>query len=231
LCWRITVYPFERFTERAKKVLTLAQEEAARSHHSYIGTEHLLLGLLREHDGLAAQVLASLGVDTDSVREVIRSVLGRNERTVIQQIIPTSRVKKVIEISFEEARRMGNDSVGTEHVLLGLMLEGDGIAAHVLQDLGVTLDKVRAEIERLGLTESEERPDPPPSHYKVSQRVLVHDPTPPHRLWEGRITKAERNSYEVSIPGHSVEGVVKAEERLIHPVPMTWTRDCPYCRA
>jgi ATP-dependent Clp protease ATP-binding subunit ClpC len=143
------LYPFERFTERAKKVLTLAQEEAERSHHSYIGTEHLLLGLLREGEGLAAKVLNNLGVEIGKVRQTIESVLGRNERIIIQQIIPTSRVKKVIEISFEEARRMGHNYVGTEHLLLGLLIEGEGIAAHVLEDLGATLDKVRAEIERL----------------------------------------------------------------------------------
>ncbi|MEP7105526.1 MAG: ATP-dependent Clp protease ATP-binding subunit [Chloroflexota bacterium] len=143
------MYPFERFTERAKKVLTLAQEEAERSHHSYIGTEHLLLGLLREGEGLAAKVLNNLGVEIGKVRQTIESVLGRNERIIIQQIIPTSRVKKVIEISFEEARRMGHNYVGTEHLLLGLLLEGEGIAAHVLEDLGATLDEVRAEIERL----------------------------------------------------------------------------------
>src|SRR5881275_929828 len=113
-----TMYPFERFTERAKKVLTLAQEEAERSHHSYIGTEHLLLGLLREGEGLAAKVLNNLGVEINKVRATIESVLGRNERIIIQQIIPTSRVKKVIEISFEEARRMGHNYVGTEHLLL-----------------------------------------------------------------------------------------------------------------
>ena len=143
------MYPFERFTERAKKVLTLAQEEAERSHHSYIGTEHLLLGLLREGEGLAAKVLNNLGVEINKVRATIESVLGRNERIIIQQIIPTSRVKKVIEISFEEARRMGNNYVGTEHLLLGLLIEGEGIAAHVLEDLGANLEKVRGEIDRL----------------------------------------------------------------------------------
>jgi ATP-dependent Clp protease ATP-binding subunit ClpC len=143
------LYPFERFTERAKKVLTLAQEEAERSHHSYIGTEHLLLGLLREGEGLAAKVLNNLGVEINKVRSTIESVLGRNERIIIQQIIPTSRVKKVIEISFEEARRMGNNYVGTEHLLLGLLIEGEGIAAHVLEDLGANLEKVRGEIDRL----------------------------------------------------------------------------------
>jgi ATP-dependent Clp protease ATP-binding subunit ClpC len=143
------LYPFERFTERAKKVLTLAQEEAERSHHSYIGTEHLLLGLLREGEGLAAKVLNNLGVEINKVRATIESVLGRNERIIIQQIIPTSRVKKVIEISFEEARRMGNNYVGTEHLLLGLLIEGEGIAAHVLEDLGANLEKVRGEIDKL----------------------------------------------------------------------------------
>ncbi len=157
--------PFERFTERAKKVLTLAQEEAERSHHSYIGTEHLLLGLLREGDGLAAKVLNNLGVEIGKVRQTIESVLGRNERIVIQQIIPTSRVKKVIEISFEEARRMGHNYVGTEHLLLGLLIEGEGIAAHVLEDLGASLDKVRAETERMlhdsTVEESEPKPKKP----------------------------------------------------------------------
>src|SRR6266850_165824 len=118
-CRRAAVYPFEKFTE------------------------HLLLGLLREGEGLAAHVLANLGVDIDGVRKVLESVVGQNERIVIQQIIPTSRVKQVIELSFKESRRMGHNYVGTEHVLLGLMMEGEGIAARVLQDLGENLDKVR----------------------------------------------------------------------------------------
>jgi ATP-dependent Clp protease ATP-binding subunit ClpC len=161
------LYPFERFTERAKKVLTLAQEEAERSHHSYIGTEHLLLGLLREGEGLAAKVLNNLGIEINKVRATIESVLGRNERIIIQQIIPTSRVKKVIEISFEEARRMGNNYVGTEHLLLGLLIEGEGIAAHVLEDLGASLEKVRGEIDRLlhesGLEEESQQAQKKPS--------------------------------------------------------------------
>jgi ATP-dependent Clp protease ATP-binding subunit ClpC len=165
------LYPFERFTERAKKVLTLAQEEAERSHHSYIGTEHLLLGLLREGEGLAAKVLNNLGVEIGKVRQTIESVLGRNERIIIQQIIPTSRVKKVIEISFEEARRMGHNYVGTEHLLLGLLIEGEGIAAHVLEDLGASLDKVRAEIERLLHDSTVEETEPAPK--KPSKTPLL----------------------------------------------------------
>ena len=227
----IAVYPFERFTERAKKVLTLAQEEAERSGHSYIGTEHLLIGLLREEEGLAAHVLADLGIDTSMVRKTIESVLGRNERIIMQQIIPTSRVKKVIELSFEEARRLGRNYVGTEHLLLGLLIEGEGIAAHVLEDLGATLEKVRAELQQIGDTETEERPGPPLLPFKVGQRVLVHDPESPYRLWEGRVTKAEGKRYEVAVYGRARGALVDAPETMIHPVPMTWTRDCPFCRA
>jgi ATP-dependent Clp protease ATP-binding subunit ClpC len=165
------MYPFERLTERAKKVLSLAQEEAERYHHSYVGTEHVLLGLLREGEGLAAKVLNNLGVEIGKVRQTIESVLGRNERIIIQQIIPTSRVKKVIEISFEEARRMGHNYVGTEHLLLGLLIEGEGIAAHVLEDLGASLDKVRAEIERLLHDSSQEETEPAPK--KPSKTPLL----------------------------------------------------------
>ena len=166
------MYPFERFTERAKKVLALAQEEAERSHHSYIGTEHVLLGLLREGDGIAAKVLNNLGVEIDKVRQTVESLLGRDKGLFVQQqIIPTSRVKKVIEISFEEARRMGHNYVGSEHLLLGLLTEGEGIAAHVLQDLGANLDKVRAEIERLHHGSTVEDTEPPPK--KPSKTPLL----------------------------------------------------------
>ncbi len=127
----------------------MAQDEAQHLHHPYIGSEHLLLGLLREGEGLAAKVLNTLGVEITTVRSTIESVLGRDERVIIQQIAPTSRVKKVIEISFEEARRMGNNYVGTEHILLGLLIEGEGVAAHVLGDLGANLDTVREEVSRM----------------------------------------------------------------------------------
>jgi ATP-dependent Clp protease ATP-binding subunit ClpC len=155
------MYPFERFTERAKKVLTLAQQEAERSGHTYIGTEHLLLGLLVEAHGLGARALVNLGVDLDRARQAIDAALSRPEVTTrAGHIIPTSRVKRVIEIAFEEARRMGHNYVGTEHLLLGLLLEGEGIAANVLQDLGVTLDAARAEIERLLQAGPAESPTP-----------------------------------------------------------------------
>jgi len=166
------VYPFERFTELAKKVLALAQEEAERSHHSYIGTEHVLLGLLREGDGIAGKVLNNLGVEIGKVRRTIESLVGRDKGlAVLQQIIPTSRVKKVIEISFEEARRMGHNYVGTEHLLLGLLSEGEGIAAHILEDLGATTDKVRVEIERLLHDSTLQDTEPAPK--KISKTPLL----------------------------------------------------------
>jgi ATP-dependent Clp protease ATP-binding subunit ClpA len=162
------MYPFERFTERAKKVLTLAQEEAARAHHSYIGTEHLLLGLLREEEGVARIVLTALGVETERAREAIQAKLGSQPQVEIQQIIPTSRVKRVIEIAFETARQMGNPFVGTEHLLLALLIEGEGLAAHVLKDMGVTLDAARDQV-KLALAAGPPEPAGPPEAVPGSQ--------------------------------------------------------------
>ncbi|MPZ14775.1 MAG: AAA domain-containing protein [Chloroflexi bacterium] len=137
---------FDKFTERARKVLQLAQEEAQRFNHNYIGTEHLLLGLVREGEGVAAKVLANLGVDLNKVRSAVEFVIGRGERTIAGDIGLTPRAKKVIELSVEEARRLNHSYIGTEHLLLGLVREGEGIAAGVLESLGVSLDKVRQQV-------------------------------------------------------------------------------------
>lgn len=142
------VYPFERFSEDGKRVLTVAQEEAERSGHSYIGTEHLLLAMLRLDSSPAGKVMRQLGIEIEPVRKKLAEVIGRNERTLIPQIIPTSRVKQVIEIAFDEARRMGHEEVNSAHMLLALVLEGEGIAAHVLADLGADARRVTAEVER-----------------------------------------------------------------------------------
>ncbi|MBV8302522.1 MAG: hypothetical protein JOY68_11420 [Candidatus Dormibacteraeota bacterium] len=143
------MYPFERFTDSAKQVLTAAQREAELSHHSYIGTEHLLLGTLLVEDSLGARVLDRLGVFLADVRSAIQNILDRNDRIVIQQIIPTPRVKKVIEYAFAEAQRGGQQYVGSEHIVSGILIEGEGIAAHILMDRGVTLDVVQATIAEL----------------------------------------------------------------------------------
>ena len=141
------MYPFERFTESAKQMLTLAQQEAEKSTHSYVGSEHLLLAMTSQSGTVAAEALARLGVTHDEVRQRIVAMLGRSERIVIQQIIPTSRVKTVIEMAFAEAQRLDSRVVATDHVLLAIALEGHNVAAHVLTDMGATLDALRATIE------------------------------------------------------------------------------------
>lgn len=141
---------FNRFTDRARKVLILAQQEAARYGHGYIGTEHLLLGLLREGEGVAAKALASLGLDIESVRTHVESILGTGQEQA-SEIGYTPRAKKVIELAMEEALRLGHNYVGTEHILLGLIREGEGIAAQVLTGMGVDINLMRQRvIEMLG---------------------------------------------------------------------------------
>ncbi|MCO5177928.1 MAG: ATP-dependent Clp protease ATP-binding subunit [Thermomicrobiales bacterium] len=137
---------FEKFTERARKVLTLAQEEAQRFNHNYIGTEHLLLGLVREGDGVAARVLSNMGVQLPKVRSAVEFIIGRGESVIMGEIGLTPRAKKVIELAVDEARRLNHHYIGTEHLLLGLVREGEGIAAGVLESLGVNLEKVRAQV-------------------------------------------------------------------------------------
>lgn len=140
---------FEKFTERARKVLTLAQEEAQRFNHNYIGTEHILLGLVREGEGVAAKVLANLGVELEKVRSAVEFIIGRGERTVRGEIGLTPRAKRVIELAVDEARRLGHNYIGTEHLLLGLLREGEGVAAGVLESLGISLEKVREETKQI----------------------------------------------------------------------------------
>src|SRR3954469_24603903 len=137
---------FDKFTERARKVLSLAQEEAQRFQHNYIGTEHLLLGLVREGEGVAAKVLSNLGVELNKVRSAVEFIIGRGDRIVLGEIGLTPRAKKVIELAVDEARRLNHHYIGTEHLLLGLVREGEGIAAGVLESLGVSLEKVRAQV-------------------------------------------------------------------------------------
>src|SRR5437867_2260055 len=137
---------FDKFTERARKVLQLAQEEAQRFNHNYIGTEHILLGLVREGDGVAARVLNNLGIELHKVRSAVEFLIGRGDCMVMGEIGLTPRAKRVIELAVDEARRLNHHYIGTEHLLLGLVREGEGIAAGVLESLGVSLEKVRAQV-------------------------------------------------------------------------------------
>ena len=120
---------FEKFSERARRVLSLAQEEAQRFNHNYIGTEHILLGLVRETEGVAARVLSSLSVDLSKVRSAVEFIIGRGEKPAQGEIGLTPRAKKVVELAVDEARRMNHTYIGTEHLLIGLMREGEGVAA------------------------------------------------------------------------------------------------------
>jgi ATP-dependent Clp protease ATP-binding subunit ClpC len=140
---------FAKFTERARRVLSYAQEEAQRFKHNYIGTEHLLLGLVREEDGVAAKVLQNLGVDLQKVRSAVDNIVGQGDRIVLGEIGLTPRSKKVIELAVDEARRLNHHYIGTEHLLLGLVREGEGIAAGLLNSMGVELEQVRQETIRL----------------------------------------------------------------------------------
>ena len=155
--------PFDRFTDRAKRVLALAQDEAISFNHNYIGTEHLLLGLIREEEGVAARALQTLGVELAKARTAVQFVIGRGDAvTTPNEITLSPRTKKIIEIAIDEARRLGNRGVGTEHMLLGLAREGEGIASGILESLGISMDEVRrAVMETLG----QMKPDLPTNVY------------------------------------------------------------------
>jgi ATP-dependent Clp protease ATP-binding subunit ClpC len=137
---------FERFTERARRVIILAQEEAKRLNHSAVGTEHILLGIVREGEGVASKVLESLNISPERVRAEIESAIGRGERTPHEEVTFTPRAKKVLELALDEARRLGHNYIGTEHLLLGLIREGEGVAARVLEAMGADLERVRSQV-------------------------------------------------------------------------------------
>jgi ATP-dependent Clp protease ATP-binding subunit ClpC len=170
-------YPFERFTEDSKRTLTLAQEEAERAKVGFIGTEHLLLGMLRLGSGSADRALASLAVDATSARKAIEGARG-GKRSKFPRVIPTSRVKRVVEISFEESRRMGTQRVHSAHLLAGLAMEGEGIAAIVLRDFGATADRVVAQVER-ELVSAERGPGTPPGRPRPPATPWTHPIEPP----------------------------------------------------
>ncbi|MFN5895055.1 MAG: Clp protease N-terminal domain-containing protein, partial [Dolichospermum sp.] len=140
---------FERFTEKAIKVIMLAQEEARRLGHNFVGTEQILLGLIGEGTGVAAKVLKSMGVNLKDARIEVEKIIGRGSGFVAVEIPFTPRAKRVLELSLEEARQLGHNYIGTEHLLLGLIREGEGVAARVLENLGVDLTKVRTQVIRM----------------------------------------------------------------------------------
>jgi ATP-dependent Clp protease ATP-binding subunit ClpC len=140
---------FERFSQRARRVVVLAQEEARLLNHNYIGTEHILLGLIREGEGVAAKALESLGISLDAVRQQVEKIIGRGQQAPSGHIPFTPRAKKVLELSLREAKALGHNYIGTEHILLGLIREGSGVAAQVLVKLGADLNRARQQVVQL----------------------------------------------------------------------------------
>ena len=140
---------FERFTDRARRVVVLAQEEARLLNHSYIGTEHILLGLIHEGEGVAAKALDSLSISLDAVRAQVEEIIGQGGSSPSGHIPFTPRAKKVLELSLREALQLGHNYIGTEHILLGLLREGEGVATQVLQKLGADLGRVRQQVIQL----------------------------------------------------------------------------------
>jgi hypothetical protein len=151
---------FERFTERARMVVVFAQEEARTLRHNYIGTEHILLGLLREEEGLAARVLESLGVTVELVRGQVVRIVGSGEEVTSGQIPFTPRAKKVLELALREALVLGHDYIGTEHILLGLVRESEGVAARILLDFDADAERVHIEVRSMVSAESRGRASP-----------------------------------------------------------------------
>jgi ATP-dependent Clp protease ATP-binding subunit ClpC len=140
---------FEKFTDRARRVLVLAQEEARMLNHNYIGSEHILLGLIHEGEGVAAKALESLGISLDAVRQQVEEIIGQGQQAPSGHIPFTPRAKKVLELGLRESLQLGHNHIGTEHILLGLLREGEGVAAQVMVRLGADLNRVRREVIRL----------------------------------------------------------------------------------
>ena len=140
---------FERFTDRARRVVVLAQEEARMLNHDYIGTEHILLGLIHEGEGVAARALESLGISLAAVRQQVEEIIGRGQQAPSGHVPFTKRAKKALELSLRESLQLGHNYIGTEHILLGLLREGDGVAVQVLVKLGADLNQVRQQVIQL----------------------------------------------------------------------------------
>src|SRR5215204_733586 len=184
---------FERFTERARQVVVLAQSEARALKHNYIGTEHLLLGLLREEEGVAARVLRSFDITVEEVRAQVARIVGQGDEVVGGQVPFTPRSKKILELSLREALDLGHNYIGTEHILLGLMREGEGVAVRILLDFGASPAAVRDEVLRLLTSSRGETGGPPPLNWEYTVRTLEG----PTETWPEQLTAWRREGWEV----------------------------------
>ncbi|MBF6332519.1 hypothetical protein IU452_28875 [Nocardia transvalensis] len=170
---------FERFTDRARRVIVLAQEDARQLGHNYIGTEHILLGLANEGEGVAAQVLRSFGVDLDELRDGVVEIIGHGKSEPTGHIPFTPRAKKVLDLSLREALQLGHRYIGTEHILLGVVRESDGVGAQVLERRGIELNDLRNRIiEQLTTVP----PAPEPAVPTAQSRMVIRSLTEENRL-------------------------------------------------
>ena len=170
----------ERFTQRARRVLNFAQEEAERLHHGYIGTEHLLLGLIREEGGVAGRVLRELGLEYRRILEMVERLTGASRTSSVAKIDLSPGTKRVLEMAVDEARRMGHHYIGTEHLLLGLVRQNEGMAIDVLKKLGITAEQIRRQTRRV-LQENPIQPAAGPSAPPQAERSSVAAGAPAQR--------------------------------------------------
>lgn len=167
---------FEKFTKDSRRALGFAREEAIRFNHNYIGTEHLLLGLIHEAEGVVARILSNLGVELNKIRSAVEFIVGRGERPSVGEVGLTPRAKKVLELAVDEARRMNHRDVDTTHLLIGIMREGEGVAAGVLESFHVTLEKIRVETVRvLWVSSASETGEKPVSDKEIAGLLELFD--------------------------------------------------------
>ncbi len=200
---------FERFTERARQVVVLAQDEARRLRHNYIGTEHLLLGLLREEEGLAARVLESLDITVEEVRAQVARIVGQGDEIMTSQIPFTPRAKKVLELGMQEALALGHNYIGTEHLLLGLVRENEGVASRVLLDFDADADTIRNKVIRM-LT------GPRRAHIAPGPVTAVEQYTPQSPPFAEEVLREldrVRSEKEEAIENHDLERAAKLRDR------------------
>jgi ATP-dependent Clp protease ATP-binding subunit ClpC len=207
---------FERFTDRSRRVVVLAQEEARMLSHSYIGTEHILLGLVHEGEGVAAKALESLGISLERVRQQVEEIIGQGQTLPGGHIPFTPRAKKVLELSLREAIDLGHNYIGTEHILLGILREGEGVAADVLGKLGADLETVRDSVLAILAAHGGEQPHVGPWPEAERTAPVEHDEP---RCPRCRALLRESATWRViDVPAHEGEGT--------RAVPFTFCRRC-----
>lgn len=205
---------FDKYTDGAKRVLMLAQEEARRLNHNYIGTEHLLLGLVREGEGIAAKTLGVRGVDLTKVRSAVEFIVGRGERIEAGDIALTPRAKKVIELTAAEVRRVRHSYIGTEHILLGIVQQGDGVAIGVLESLGVDLAELRSALEITGGQEAPGREEGPARPEERAEESEVRLTPRAIKALEFAAEEARRFDHSQIGTGHLLIGLVREGEGI-----------------